>query len=437
MTDHHKKEVIAMSKTSKKVEEVPDDPDELEEAEAVEEDEEEETDEEEEDEDEEEEEEDDEEEEDEEEEDDEEEEEKPVTVKSKVRARKREDRAKRLRNRVVLGVIAIIFIGAVVGIYMYTPGPDTASIRQLNEPSTEGINMIISTTGGGVRGYTGKATVKATVDGNVTYNHQVNVKENIAYLDLKYSDFVTQNGVYTFSVSAGGKTGTTDVTINSVVEDISYTIGTRDTDEHARAMAKTVVTVYMTFIRWTSPTANTSVEASIGSSLSLEITDPAGQMSTKPNLAVAGKGLVKYEFNATSRGSYNIKATFVNSQIKTDSKYWSVVKPTDLLINSRPMAEAGADQSKTVLPPVTINVDGSGSRDDGAVVTYEWNFGVYTDPSDANFGKDTIKSTSPTASWTYTAIGDYTVTLTVTDNGLSGVANSAKQDTDWLIVSIA
>jgi hypothetical protein len=431
MTGHPRKEVIAMSKTSKKEQEVPDDPEEVEEAEEAEEaeeDEEEGTEEEED--------------EDDEEEDDEdeaqEEDEKPVTVKSKVRARKRQDRAKRFRNRVVLGVIAIIFVGAIIGVYMYTPSPDTASIKQLNEPTTHGINLIISMTGGGVRGYSGKATVKATVEGNVTYNHQISVKQNIAHLDLSYSDFVTQNGVYTFTVSAGGKTGTTEVTINNVVEDIAYTIGTRDLDGQSRAMAKTVVTVYMTFIRWTSPTANTSVEASTGSSLSLEITDPAGQMATKPNLAVAGKGLVQYVFNATTRGNYNIKATFVNSHIKSDSKYWSVVKATEISINAKPMAEAGPDQYKTTVSnPVTINVDGSGSKDDGAVVTYEWNFGVYTDPSDPKFGTDTIKSSSPTASWTYPAtFEDYTVSLTVTDNGLSGVANSAKQDTDWLIVSI-
>lgn len=430
-----------MAKTSKKEKEVPDDPEELEEAEEAEEadeDEEEGTEEEEdeEEEDETEEENDDEEEDDEDEA--EEEEEKPVTVKSKVRAKKRQDRAKRFRNRVVLGVIAIIFVGAIIGVYMYTPSPDTVSIRMLNEPTTDGINLIISTTGGGVRGFSGQATVKASVEGNVTYNHQITVKQNIAHLDLRYSDFVTQNGVYTFTVSADGKTGTTDVPINNVVEDISFMIGTRDTDDHSRALAKTIVTVSMTFIRWTSSTANTTVEASMGSSLSLEITDPAGQMATKPNLVVAGKAGVNYVFDATSPGNYNIKATFVNSHIKSDSKYWSVVKATEISINAKPMAEAGPDQSKTTLPPVTVYVDASGSKDDGTIVTYEWNFGVYTDAADPNFGKtDVVKSTLPTAQWTYTAIGDYTITLTVWDNGVPGVANSAKPDTDWLLVSIA
>lgn len=421
-----------MSKTSKKEEEVPDDPEELEEAEEVDQDEEtdEEEDEEEDDEE--------EEEEDEEEEDEaEEEEEKPVTVKSKVRAKKRQDRAKRLRNRVVLAVIAIIFVGAIIGVYMYSPSPDNASIRQLNDPTTHGINLIISTTGGGVRGYSGKATVKATVGGNVTYNKQINVKENVAYLDLAYSEFVTQNGVYTFTVSAGGQTGTTDVTIDNVVEDITFSIGTQDFDDHGKAMAKTTVTISMAFIRWTSATANTTVEASKDATLNLEITDPAGQAQTKPNLAIAGKPGITYVFNATTRGDYNIKATLVNSQIKTDSKYWSVVKATDILINAKPMAEAGPDQSKTTALPVTIYVDGSGSKDDGGpIVTYEWNFGVYTDAADPNFGKDTVKSTSPTAQWTYTSIGDYTISLTVTDNGLPGVPNSAKFDTDTLIVNI-
>jgi hypothetical protein len=74
--------------------------------------------------------------------------------------------------------------------------------------------------------------------------------------------------------------------------------------------------------------------------------------------------------------------------------------------------------------------------DDGAIVEYSWHFGVYNDPTDPNYGTDVETSTSPTAEWTYYQIGNYTVTLTIKDNGLEGVANSAKYGTDSMYVFV-
>jgi PKD repeat protein len=60
-----------------------------------------------------------------------------------------------------------------------------------------------------------------------------------------------------------------------------------------------------------------------------------------------------------------------------------------------------------------VAVDGSDSYDaDGTIVLYEWNFG------------DGGSATGMTATHTYAVAGDYTITLTVTDNdGLQGVAS--------------
>ena len=63
-------------------------------------------------------------------------------------------------------------------------------------------------------------------------------------------------------------------------------------------------------------------------------------------------------------------------------------------------------------PDLTCNFDGTGSTDDGTIVSYAWSFG------------DGATATGATTSHTYGAAGTYTVTLTVTDDvGLTGAAS--------------
>jgi PKD repeat protein len=73
------------------------------------------------------------------------------------------------------------------------------------------------------------------------------------------------------------------------------------------------------------------------------------------------------------------------------------------IVNIDPVADAGPDQTGDRLTPVSF--DGSGSSDsDGSIVSYSWDFG------------DGSTGSGVTTSHQYTALGVYTVTLTVTDN---------------------
>lgn len=71
--------------------------------------------------------------------------------------------------------------------------------------------------------------------------------------------------------------------------------------------------------------------------------------------------------------------------------------------NHPPVANAGPNQ--TVYVNRRVNFDGSGSSDDGTIVSYSWDFG------------DGSTATGVRVSHIYSTPGNYTVTLTVTDNG--------------------
>ncbi len=81
----------------------------------------------------------------------------------------------------------------------------------------------------------------------------------------------------------------------------------------------------------------------------------------------------------------------------------------------KPTANAGEDQ--TVNAGATASFDASGSSDDVAIVSYEWDFG------------DGTTGTGETTTHIYTDPGTYTVTLTVRDA-------AGNVDTDVLIVTV-
>ena len=86
-------------------------------------------------------------------------------------------------------------------------------------------------------------------------------------------------------------------------------------------------------------------------------------------------------------------------------------------VNNPPVANAGAD--KSVLMGNAVSFDGSGSTDDGTIVSYQWDF------------SDGSTASGVHVTHSYVAAGTYTVTLTVTDNGgLTGTDTAVVTVTD-------
>ena len=98
--------------------------------------------------------------------------------------------------------------------------------------------------------------------------------------------------------------------------------------------------------------------------------------------------------------------TFVVTQAVSDGVSTSTATRTIVVLapNQAPTASISRSPA-TGDAPLTVEFDGSGSSDaDGAIMAYEWDFG------------DGATETGASGSYTYTAPGDYTVTLKVTDD---------------------
>ena len=168
-------------------------------------------------------------------------------------------------------------------------------------------------------------------------------------------------------------------------------------------------------------TAPVSVSAMEGVALSVTLTatDPDGQAITSLTASglpmgatfTAGVGNTTGQLDWTpgfdQAGAYPVVFTAAN--IHSGSATTTITVSN---VNRAPVANAGGPYAGVVGAAVFLHGEGS-SDPDGNGLTYAWDFG------DASTG------TGATPSHIYSATGTFTVTLTVTDNGMPALSNTA------------
>jgi PKD repeat protein len=126
--------------------------------------------------------------------------------------------------------------------------------------------------------------------------------------------------------------------------------------------------------------------------------------------------MVQYAYRRS--GTYPVTLT-VRDNSGTDSSIDS--DQLTVVVNEPPVAEAGEDQ---LVSSSEVRFDGTGSRDpDGAIASYEWDFG------------DGVGGTGATPVHVYQKPGEYPVRLTVTDD--SGTVRSSASDSLRVTVNAA
>jgi PKD repeat protein len=113
-----------------------------------------------------------------------------------------------------------------------------------------------------------------------------------------------------------------------------------------------------------------------------------------------------------SAGDFTVTLTVTDNDGATDSASTLIQVTTPPAPNQPPTASFTATPSSGDAP-LDVTFDGSASSDpDGSIVSYDWDFG------DGSVG------TGVNPSYTYTDVGNYTVTLTVTDDGIPAESDS-------------
>ena len=231
--------------------------------------------------------------------------------------------------------------------------------------------------------------------------------------DIPGGDSVTVS----WNVTADSK-GTYTITVNASATNVASANGTTIVDVVTPDTEPPVIT-YITGD--TSTTTGDSVDIVVNA------TDDVGPTSAKIFIDgnMEGSGMTEgpddtfthiYTAPADSVASH---AYYVMVYDDADNSVTSITHTIIVTDNDAPTADAGPDQTVVVGNEVTFN--GSSSSDNIDILSYSWDFNA-TDGI-------TEDATGETSTYTYSTLGTYTVTLTVTD----GAGNN---NSDTLIVTV-
>ncbi|MFD1587793.1 PKD domain-containing protein [Halorientalis brevis] len=202
-----------------------------------------------------------------------------------------------------------------------------------------------------------------------------------------------------------GTTSTNVTTSQTYSTPANYTVDLTVTDDDGATATETVTVTVESKDPEARPTANRT-SALVGDAIAFDGTnssDPDGSIvSYEWNFSDGGKNLtgptVTHSFDAA--GTYEVNLTVTDDDNITDREEVFITVDE----NTAPTANATANRT-SVIAGDAIAFDGTNSSDsDGSISSYEWAFG------------DNSTATGPNVTHAYSSSGNYTATLTVTDD---------------------
>ncbi len=223
----------------------------------------------------------------------------------------------------------------------------------------------------------------------------------------KYEWDLDGNGTYETD------TGATATTTNTYATAANLTIGLRVTDNNGA----TATTTRALTVQNRAPTASFTASPNPVPTGTPVAFDASG--STDPDGTIA-----KYEWDLDGNGTYETNtgttattsktyATAANLTIRlrvTDNEGATATTTRALTVQNRAPTASFTASPNPVISGSVVSFNGSGSTDpDGTIAKYEWDL-------DGNGTYETSTGTTPTVNKTYSASGEYTIGLRVTDN---------------------
>jgi chitodextrinase len=301
-------------------------------------------------------------------------------------------------------IVLILIVGAIYFIFFYGKDLESLAVGNIDEDMDK-IEFSIYATPSGFGEYSGDVTVEVYYEDqdDPLYTNKVKINDGTGFEEIPYEEFVWDNGEYLIKVKGEGKVSTSTLIINNVVTSIQVDWKEiyPDSDSDIAEYFVEVEISYLFGERNFPSAANPQ-----GYSFQGNIEDPLG---TDISLTSSLRSIEKV-IEHTIKGTYTLSGSVTNTFCKDGSPYKtvSVVSNTTYAYDAAPFSDAGEDITITLSGgEALVSFDGSGSLDDGDIISYEWNFG---DNSTAE------TTTQPTSQHTYTAAGKYFVTLKVIDD---------------------
>ncbi len=339
--------------------------------------------------------------------------------------------ARRKRTQKVIFAIFVVIILIIVSFYFLVVSPPGVLGIYLGDPELNydksGITIQADVALKGTGSAEGDGKLEVLLNGDRTYSGKIPIKSGKAKTELKFTEFITENGDYDIKVSYEGVSATLDnlYEVKWVVEK-PLVILRRMTFTESRNLTKTSnAYFYMDINMHTQEDKPVYYVGPLDIQVDLKYEDQQTPFfSDDFKIDDESKTIVTKKYNYENSGNISAEVTVTNEHVKDNTQYKQVSGEGEGLINAPPRAIAKAEDNTIGLirDQGKASFDASESFDpDGTIVNYLWDF------DDESY----TTTTEPYIEHEYTETGTYSVVVRVVDN----TANDP-QGWDEVIISI-